>query len=263
MGKAGKGGALELRPEFQSLAGLVQKVPTECQSRWSCWLLSKQLGKGASPGQGSGPGESQSWESHSGAPIMSAKHLLYARANASSLVFVSGWRWQHINWVFYIRKPKHSIGVSPTLPRLPTHSSSQGLRRHAVSSSSWNPHTCPCLGSSMIRERGQLVNQGTQQWSGPHGTSEARVSPLPSWPLTSWTSLENRDKLPHTTAILPLTSGRYQNKAPQWTSASEFKRGHSGDGKGSWGLPGGWRAAWSFRTTEGAGLVWGLSPDWG
>lgn len=151
MGKAGKGGALELRPEFQSLAGLVQKVPTECQSRWSCWLLSKQLRKGASPGQVSGPGESQSWESHSGAPIMSAKHLLYARANAL-LVFVRGWRWQHINWVFYIRKPKHSIRVSPTLPRLPTHSSSQGLRRHAVSSSSWNPLTRPCLGSSMIRE---------------------------------------------------------------------------------------------------------------
>ena len=34
MGKAGKGGALELRPEFQSLAGLVQKMPTECQARW-------------------------------------------------------------------------------------------------------------------------------------------------------------------------------------------------------------------------------------
>lgn len=44
----GKRGALELRPEFQSLAGLVQKMPTECQARWSTWLLSKQLRKSIS-----------------------------------------------------------------------------------------------------------------------------------------------------------------------------------------------------------------------
>ena len=82
---------------------------------------------------------------------MSAKHLLYAPANAS-LVFVRGWRWQHINWVFYIRKPKHSVGVSPTP------NSSQGLRRHAVSSSSWNPHTS--LPGKQHDQRGLLVTQG-------------------------------------------------------------------------------------------------------
>lgn len=214
VGQSWEGRPLELRPEFQSLAGLVQKVPTDCQARRSCRLPSKELRKGVSPGQSSGPGESQGWESHSGAPVMSARYLPYAPANASLLVFVRGWRWQHINWAFYIRKPKHSVGVSPALPPLPTHSSSPGLRRHAVSSSSWNPLTCPCLGSSMIRE-GCWSPKGTQQWSGPHGTSETRFSPLPSWPLTSWTSLENRDQLPHTTAVLPLNSRRYQNKAPQ------------------------------------------------
>lgn len=134
---------LELRPEFQNLAGLVQKVPTDCQARRSCWLPSKELRKGVSPGQSSGPGESQGWESHSGTPVMSARYLLYAPANESLLVFVRGWRWQHINWVFYIRKPKHSVGVSPALPPLPTHSSFQGLRRHAVSNSSWNLSHAP------------------------------------------------------------------------------------------------------------------------
>lgn len=92
-----------------------------------------------------------------------------------------------------------------------------------MSNSSWNPLTCPCLVSSMIRE-GCWLPKGTQQWSGPHGTSETRFSPLPSWPLTSWTSLENRDQLPHTTAVLPLNSRRLSEQSPTMMAASELKR---------------------------------------
>ena len=96
--------------------------------------------------------------------------------------------------------------------------------------------THPCLGSSMIRE-GCWSPKGTEQWSGPHGTSEARVSPLPSWPLTSWIPLENRDQFPHTTAILPLTSGRYQNKAPQRRLLPNSKVASVVMGKGAGGSP--------------------------
>lgn len=41
-----------------------------------CW--GKQLREDASLGQGHGPGESPSWESHSAAHLLLAKHLQYA-----------------------------------------------------------------------------------------------------------------------------------------------------------------------------------------